>query len=168
MTFGATAHYAVYMGHGRRRESGRARSPLCRARLRAGLSQAQLAERIGVSASAIARYESGRRTLPPARAAALASALVVPVKSILPPAVAARTSSVRWNAVRRDAYQFLSVAAAVGLSDDEVDAGHRLLRGLERAASSFSPAQAIILLKVLGPLLDSVRRAVHAGTSESV
>jgi ribosome-binding protein aMBF1 (putative translation factor) len=39
---------------------------LLRARLRAGLSQAELAERMGTSQSAIARLESGR-TLPSAK-----------------------------------------------------------------------------------------------------
>ena len=39
---------------------------LIRARLRAGLSQAELAERMGTSQSAIARLESGR-TLPSAK-----------------------------------------------------------------------------------------------------
>jgi ribosome-binding protein aMBF1 (putative translation factor) len=41
-------------------------SELIRARLRAGLSQAELAERMGTSQSAIARLESGR-TLPSAK-----------------------------------------------------------------------------------------------------
>jgi transcriptional regulator with XRE-family HTH domain len=136
-------------------------SALRAARRRAGMSQAELADRVGVSASAVARYETELRAFPTSRAVAFAAVLGISVQSILEGSGSSPESVSRWRAVRRDAFHLLSVASAIGLSNAEVDAGRSFLRGIERTVSRLPAARVSILLNALRPLLRSLSSLIE-------
>lgn len=63
----------------------RSDSPITAARISAGLTQAQLAEKIGCLQNDISRWENGRRHPSVDSLAALASALGVPIEQLITP-----------------------------------------------------------------------------------
>lgn len=104
-------------------EAGR---QLREARLRAGLTQAQLADASGLSVAAISKYERGSRKIPTTRYAVLARALDIE-RSVMELGDRAAPSEVETLSIL---FLVLAAAGRVGFTDDEVLAGEMFLRRL--------------------------------------
>lgn len=96
---------------------GSAGSVLREARRRAGLTQAQLASRAGITQSVISAYESGRRqpSLPVLQSLVHAAGLELSIELRLPPARLADLSGPLGDRIRRNRRQLVATAADFGV-----------------------------------------------------
>lgn len=137
------------------------------ARLRAGLTQAQLADASGLSVAAISKYERGSRRIPTTRYAALARALDIERSEIETP------DCVAPSEVRALSIVFLLLAAAgrAGFTAGEVHAGEVFLRRLVRYSLRSTDRPDVdgipVILRGIRDLLERENKGLRVGTKRS-